>query len=354
MNENDRTEEQPQDTPPPEGTAETRELPPGGSPADDAGNARPKLTRLRSEGMLAGVAAGLGRHFNVDPVIFRIGFGVSLFFGGFGLLAYVALWLFLPDESGEAAVKSSRVALVAAIVLIGLVLVPAVGWGFWDGGPGWGSWGALWLIVPAAIAVGAYAILKDRGGPGSAGGAIAAVFLAAAAVTGFLLLALIAAAVTALGFGEIAAGLVVIAGLALIVGAFSGGLRWLIVPALALALGVGVAAAADIDVDDTIGNRAYTPLSANEIPDDGYELGIGKLDVHLGQLDWKREEVVALDVDLGMGQAQRLRALERLRRSRREREERFPRRRRRAAAGVRGRDHAGRPRECHSAARAHR
>ena len=75
--------------------------------------------------------------------------------------------------------------------------------------------------MPAAIAVGAYAILKDRGGPGSVGGVIAAVFIAGAAVTGFFLLALIGAAVTALGFGEIAAGLVVLAGIGLVVGAFS-------------------------------------------------------------------------------------------------------------------------------------
>ena len=73
-------------------------------------------------------------------------------------------------------------------------------------------------------------------------------------------------------------------------------------PALALALGVGVAAAADIDVEGTIGHREYTPLRADEIPDDGYELGIGKLDVDLRELDWAPSEVVELDVDLGIGQ----------------------------------------------------
>ena len=38
--------------------------------------------------MLGGVAGGLAEYFRVDPVIFRIGFGVTLFFGGLGALIY--------------------------------------------------------------------------------------------------------------------------------------------------------------------------------------------------------------------------------------------------------------------------
>jgi phage shock protein PspC (stress-responsive transcriptional regulator) len=280
---------------------ETTQVPPPEPPTEpqpeEAG--RPRLTRYRPTGMLAGVSSGLGRHFGVDPVIFRIAFGVSVFFGGFGLVAYLALALFLPDESGEALVKSSRWGLVAAIVLIGLFLVPAIGWGFWDGGHGWG----FWLIIPAAVALGAYAILKDRGGPGNATGVIAAIFIAGAAVAGFFLLALAGAAVTAVGFGEVAAGLVILAGVALVLGAFSGTLRWLIIPALALATGVGVAAAADIEVDGTIGHRQYTPVRADEIPANGYDLGIGRLEVDLRQIDWGPNEVIDIEVDMGIGQA---------------------------------------------------
>lgn len=271
------------------------------TPMPEEPSGRPKLARFRKTGMLAGVASGLGRHFDVDPVIFRIAFGVSLFFGGFGLVAYIALALFLPDESGEPLVKSSRWGLVGAIVLIGFFLVPAIGWGFWDGGGG--PWVGLWLIVPAAVGLGAYAILKDRGGPGSATGVIAAIFIAGAAMLGFFVLALAGAAATAFGYGEIAATLVVIAGVGLIIGSFRSALRWLIVPALALATGVGVATAADIEVDDTMGHREYTPLRADEIPADGYDLGVGRLDVDLRELDWGPREVLMLDVDLGIGQA---------------------------------------------------
>ena len=48
--------------------------------------------------MLVGVAGGLGRYFGVDPVIFRIGFALSIFFGGLGALAYLLLALFVPTD----------------------------------------------------------------------------------------------------------------------------------------------------------------------------------------------------------------------------------------------------------------
>ena len=121
-------------------------------------------------GMLAGVASGLGRHFDVDPVIFRIAFGVSLFFGGFGALAYIALALFLPGRVGRAAGQELPLGAGRGDRPDRPLPRPGDRLGFWDGG---GAWLGLWLIVPAAIAVGAYAILKDRGGPGSAGGVIA-------------------------------------------------------------------------------------------------------------------------------------------------------------------------------------
>ena len=40
---------------------------------------------------------GLGEHFDVDPVIFRIAFLLSIFIGGLGLLAYIILWIVLGE-----------------------------------------------------------------------------------------------------------------------------------------------------------------------------------------------------------------------------------------------------------------
>ena len=51
------------------------------------------------------------------------------------------------------------------------------------------------------------------------------------------------------------------AGVALVVAAFAGGARWLIVPALVLVLPLAIVAAADIDVDGGVGERQYRPAT---------------------------------------------------------------------------------------------
>jgi len=127
--ENPTTGEQPEPKPEPE-TAPTEPQPAAG----ESGHRPRKLTRSRGDRMVAGVAGGLGRYFDVDPVIFRIGFGVSVFFGGLGFVAYLALAFFLPDEEGKPIVRvGSRLGVLGAILVIGLVLIPAIGWGIWGG-----------------------------------------------------------------------------------------------------------------------------------------------------------------------------------------------------------------------------
>lgn len=67
------------------------------------------LLRSRDDRVLAGVAGGLGRWFDIDPVIFRVTFVVLSFFGGVGLIAYLIGYLIIPDESSGEALISSRV-----------------------------------------------------------------------------------------------------------------------------------------------------------------------------------------------------------------------------------------------------
>jgi phage shock protein C len=57
-----------------------------------------RLTRSTSDRMLGGVAGGLGDYFSVDPVVVRIGFAVSTLFSGAGLLAYLAMLVFVPAD----------------------------------------------------------------------------------------------------------------------------------------------------------------------------------------------------------------------------------------------------------------
>jgi phage shock protein PspC (stress-responsive transcriptional regulator) len=210
-----------------------------------------RLRRSSGDRMLLGVAGGLGRYFGIDPIIFRIGFGISVFFGGIGALAYALLALFVPtDGEPDWAQRLGR-------RLHGL-----------------GVWRALLAIVIVALAL---TVL----------GALA---------TG-------AAFAVAVGWGVPVAIAIIVIGAGLVFAAFRGGARWLILPALALALGAGVAAAADLDFRGGIGEREYHPLTTGSIPVGGYELGVGHLVVDLRDLDWSGARVLDLDVDLGTGQA---------------------------------------------------
>ncbi|HET9423669.1 MAG TPA: PspC domain-containing protein, partial [Nocardioides sp.] len=55
-----------------------------------------RLRRSRHDRKIAGVAGGLARHLDVDPIILRVALVVLIFFGGAGLLIYGAGWLLVP------------------------------------------------------------------------------------------------------------------------------------------------------------------------------------------------------------------------------------------------------------------
>ncbi len=57
-----------------------------------------RLVRRKSAGKLAGVCAGLGDYFEVDPVLFRILFVGIVLLGGSGFLLYLLFWLVMPDQ----------------------------------------------------------------------------------------------------------------------------------------------------------------------------------------------------------------------------------------------------------------
>jgi len=60
-----------------------------------------KLHRSRTDKMIGGVAGGLAEYFNIDPVIVRVLFVITVFLGGGGILAYIILWIVLPEEPLE-------------------------------------------------------------------------------------------------------------------------------------------------------------------------------------------------------------------------------------------------------------
>ncbi len=64
-------------------------------------HSQPQLLRRNTrDGRIAGVAAGLGDYFRVDPVFMRLLFILLVLAGGFGLLVYLVAWLVIPASEG--------------------------------------------------------------------------------------------------------------------------------------------------------------------------------------------------------------------------------------------------------------
>ena len=91
-------------------------LPPNPEPTSPVSEerARPSVEQLRNlsglrrtthaspEGRhIAGVAGGIARHFDVDPLLVRVLLVVAVFFGGAGGIVYVAAWVLVPEEGAE-------------------------------------------------------------------------------------------------------------------------------------------------------------------------------------------------------------------------------------------------------------
>ncbi|WP_338697156.1 PspC domain-containing protein [Streptomyces sp. Q6] len=105
------------------------------SAPDKSAQAPAPLRRFRRDRRyktLGGVCSGLGRHCDMDPVIFRIGLAVLAVTGGVGLIFYGFAWLFVPyddeDENEFHKLLTGRVdgpglaAIVTALVGCGVFL----------------------------------------------------------------------------------------------------------------------------------------------------------------------------------------------------------------------------------------
>ncbi|MFI6344542.1 PspC domain-containing protein [Streptomyces sp. NPDC050560] len=107
------------------------DMPPGGG-GRRAAQALLGIRRDREQKVVAGVCAGLGRHCDIDPVIFRVVLAVLSVTGGLGLIFYGVAWLALPyaddDENEARRLLSGRVdgpaltAVLCALVGCGLLL----------------------------------------------------------------------------------------------------------------------------------------------------------------------------------------------------------------------------------------
>jgi phage shock protein PspC (stress-responsive transcriptional regulator) len=235
-----------------------------------------RLTRSTTDKYVAGVSGGLGRYFGLDPVLFRIGFGVSIVFGGIGILAYVALWLFLPTDDGEPSFMDSRsrATTAIAVAVLGVIGLSMLGPPRFLLGPG-----LLACVVVLGGGVLLYRALSGgvREDPARAiaRGTLVLLLLVAAlgAATGVGLIA-------AIGGGTAEAILAILAGLGLIAAGLLGGPRWLLLPVVVLLLPLAVVSAAGIDLHGGVGHREYRPATVADLRPE-YRIGAGDLDLDL-------------------------------------------------------------------------
>ena len=202
-----------------------------------------QLTRSTSDSVIGGVAGGLGRHLNVDPLAIRITFVILSFAGGLGILAYLACLVFIPRDDSAAPPMRWGVARITGAGLLTVAAIAILA-------PGW-LWGPQ-LVVLLAAGVIVYLLIRvvrDDGASRISG-------VAARVAIGVVLLALPLAAV----------------------------------------------AAADLDVRGTWGDRTFRPATVAELGD-GYDMGVGAMRVDLRDLELPPGRT-ELPLQLGVGEIQ--------------------------------------------------
>ncbi len=109
---------------------------------------RTRPVRLPRQGHVAGVCAGIGVRYDVDPVLIRVAFVVSTFFGGAGRVLYLAGWLLLPRYGDQSSESSTKVVVLLVVLAVAASAFGPLGAGV--GGSGFVSMvlmlGGLWLL----------------------------------------------------------------------------------------------------------------------------------------------------------------------------------------------------------------
>ncbi|MGI9032510.1 MAG: PspC domain-containing protein [Acidimicrobiales bacterium] len=277
------------------------------------------MIRSNGDRIVSGLCGGLGQHFGLDPVIFRIAFVVLAFAGGSGLIVYLLGWALIPDEHTGSTLlnhhrrgRSSEVAAAVLLGIGGILLLNRLGQ---HGGSG----------IPAGLVlVGLGAALlwsrRDHGegsgppGPAGPGGAAAQEAAAGPPPTSPLpppspvqaeprprsvlvpvtlsFLAILAGGLALLGTSGVASvrpsvGIAIallLVGGSMVVGAWRGRARGLIPVAVVLGLALMVTSVADVPVHGDMGDRTWRPLTAADLRSP-YRLSAGDMVVDLGALD---------------------------------------------------------------------
>lgn len=60
-----------------------------------------RLTRSRSDRVIAGVCGGLAAYLNIDSTLVRLAFAILFFASGIGFPIYLILWIVMPEEDSQ-------------------------------------------------------------------------------------------------------------------------------------------------------------------------------------------------------------------------------------------------------------
>ena len=294
-----------------------------------------RLVRPTDGRWLGGVAAGLGRYFDVNPLVYRIAFAALALVGGTGILLYLAAWLVVPGEHDDEsiAVEALRGRRDQPWLLVGVGLLAFGALFALSEARFWPGTGNVWLaatLVGGAIVWWHVSNRAERprtepppAAPGVASPAAPGV-TASTAVAGSppaprpparpsLFAPVLGALLATAGlFGllavldvydvdvavALAAG-VAIVGVAIAVGAMTqrrvGGL---VVLGLILLIGFGVAAVTPVSVSSGVGEKFERPVTSLHR---NYELGVGNLQLDFTEFPWPAGTTTPVDASVGVG-----------------------------------------------------
>ena len=287
-----------------------------------------RLRRRTRDRVIGGVAAGLADHLNIDPLLVRAGFVGLMIFGGAGLALYVVAWLVIPELGRDDSIVEDLLARfglrgnagMAILVFLGVVVA-----GAWLSGYGPGQrFREVALLGVAIIALGSLLVRgsamasrprshvataaapepvsapgSEPGQPIAWSGTSAEARRAEArprepSPLGWYVLAVALVAVGVLAIvgnvtgvhvapGQYFGIALAVVGLGLVVGAWWGRARLLILLGL-LTLPVAIAAAfVNVPLDGGIGDLAFRPQSLGEVRGE-YRLAGGDLRLDLSDL----------------------------------------------------------------------
>ncbi len=233
-----------------------------------------RLCRPHEGRMVAGVAAGLGRYTDVDPVIYRVVLAVLTLFGGAGLLLYGLGWLLMPEQGDEHSWLDQRLAerersgrtrgrdwLVIALVAVAVLAATSAVWH--------GLFGAAVLVAVVAAVIAAVTRPAVSDGP-----RLGLLTASVAALAAGGLVAADAAGALHPSPADVLAVMLGVIGLGLVGSAWWGTARGLVPLGLLVALGLGVASVVPSGLSLTAGQRTWTPVSATDLRST-YRLGVG-------------------------------------------------------------------------------